>query len=454
MKLTRTAAFTLILLAGCKEEEQAAATTETSPGRIEYVRLYIPDTEDVAIQIAWPSTWALRDDVNQSVPYIGTDLILAGGAEGFPPGGVAETFADLKAEGTMWVTADNLHGQIIVPRENLDQIIEIAAAHLARPTMDQGWFDRIQQGFSTNMAEVTSQPANRGYDALRWAILGDTPLRQALSIDPPEMITTATRDEVLVWHQETVTRTGAKVVIAGEIGRETAGKVVDALLAGLPDGSPETAMARAADFTPRRILLHVPEAQTSTLVFLGSLPPSREGSEFEDILLATALGGDDQSVLFDAVRTGLRASYGFGAFLDAYTRDLRILVLTGEVETTKLAEAETIVLKAYADFLELPQMGDLAARKATFEANGEQIAKDPIAASFSALMALLDGTDPNMALTLPSLLDTVTQATVQARATSAFPAADELTVVAVSPDAAALPGACVITAPVQARDCP
>jgi zinc protease len=453
MKHFAAATFAVILLAGCQEEENAGATTETSPGGIEYARLYIPKAEDIAIQIAWPSTWAKRDNVNQAVPYIGTDLILAGGAEGFPPGEVVETFADLNAEGIMWVTADHLHGQLITPKDNLDKAIEIAAAHLAKPTMDQGWFDRIQQGFAANMAETTSQPANRGYDSLRWAILGDTPLRRALSVDPPEMITTATRAEVLDWHQQTVVRTGAKVVIAGEISQENAGKAVDALFSGLPEGVAVAAADPTADFSPRRILLHVPEAQTSTLVFIGPLPPTREGGEFEDVLLATALGGDDQSVLFDAVRTGLRASYGFGAGLDAYSRDLRVLVLSGELETAKLAEAETIVRTAYSEFLTAPKMGDLTARKEPFKANGQQTATLPGAASFSALMAILDAQDPNLALTLPSLLDKVTDATVAARATSAFPKAETLIVLAVSPDASALPGACVITSPAEAVNC-
>lgn len=453
MKHFAAATFALILLAGCQQEENAGATIETSPGGIEYARLYIPKAEDVAIQIAWPSTWTLREGVNQAVPYIGTDLILAGGAEGFPPGEVVETFADMKAEGTMWVTADHLHGQLIAPKDNLDKAIEIAGAHLAKPTMDQDWFDRIQQGFAANMAEATSQPATNGYDALRWAILGDTPLRRALSVDPPEIVTTATRAEVVDWHQQTVVRTGAKVVIAGEISQEDAGNAVDALLASLPDGVAVATPTPSADFAPRRILLHIPEAPTSTLVFIGRLPPTREGSEFEDILLATALGGDDKSVLFDAVRTGLRASYGFGAGLDAYTRDLRVVVLSGEVETAKLAEAETIVRAAYSAFLTAPRMGDLTARKEPFKANGEQTATLPVAASFTALMALLDGQDVNLALTLPSLLDKVTDATIEARAESAFPKAENLIVLAVSPDASALPGACVITSPAEAANC-
>ena len=454
MKHFAAAALTLIVLAGCQEDEKTGATMETSPGGIEYARLYIPDAKDVAIQIAWPTNWSLRDDVNQAVPYIATDLILAGGAEGFPPGEVAETFADLKAEGRMQVTPDHLLGRLMAPLGNLDKAIDIAAAHLAKPTLDQGWFDRIQQGLAANIAEAKSQPANRGHDALRWAILGDTPLRRALSLDPPEMITKATRDEVLAWHRQTVVRTGAKVVIAGTLTADAAGKAVDRLLSGLPQAAGSNLPKPAANFAPRRILLHIPQAQTSTLVFIGPLPPTRDGGEYEDVLLATALGGDDKSVLFDAVRTGLRASYGFGAGLDGYTRDLRVLVLTGEVETAKLPEAEGIVRQAYANFLKSPRMGDLAARKSPFEASGKEAAKDPMAASFSALMALLDGQNPDIALTLPSLLEKVTDATVQSRAASAFPAADQLIVLAVSPDAAALPGACVITSAAEAASCP
>ncbi|MCY1708416.1 insulinase family protein [Pannonibacter sp. SL95] len=267
------------------------------------------------------------------------------------------------------------------------------------------------------------------------------------------MITKATRADVVEWHRQTVVRTDAKVVIAGDISTEVAGKAVDALLSGLPEGVPASASAASADFTPIRILLHVPEARTSALVFLGPLPPTSQGSELEDILLTNALGGDDKSVLFDAVRTGLRASYGFAAGLDAYTRELRVVALSGEVETAKLAEAEAVVRTAYSGFIHAPRMGDLDARKRPLEAIAEQTKRRPGAASFAALMAMMDGQDPNFALTLSSLSKKVTEATVRARAASAFPKAEELIILAVSPDAKALPGACVITSPAEAAKC-
>jgi len=442
----------MILLAGTQKSVAAEASTEISPGGVEYVHLYMPDTEDVAIQIAWPTAWAMRDSVNQAVPYIGADLIMAGGATGFAPGEAAEIFLDLGAVGSLWVTSDALFGEILVPKENLDKAAEVAGVHLAQPTMNADWFGRIRDGFAASMAETLAQPATQGFDSLRWAVLGDTPLRLALSGDVSD-IEAARHDEVLRWHAETVTRTGAHVVVAGDINASDAGIAVDALMAGLPEPVASTTPKPVADFSPRRILLHLPDAPTSTLVFLGPLPPTREGGEIEDILLASILGGNDNSVLFDATRTTLRATYTFGAHIDAYARDLRVILLSGEVATEQLAAAENVVREAYAAFRDNVPVGDIEGLIAPFAAQVEVAASNPQSTAHAALMALLDGQDPGIAFRFREELDLVTDASLWLRASSSFPAPDRMIVVAVSPDATALPDACVITTPSEAVRC-
>ena len=443
----------LTVFANAQTSLAAEVTTEISPEGIEYVRLYLPDREDVAIQIAWPDDWVMREGVNQAAADLGMEMIFAGGAEGFAPGEISEVHADLNAEATVWLTADHLHAEIIAPKDNLEKAVESTAAHLSAPSMDAAWFERVRQGNIAIIAEDMSVPINRGYEALRWIILGDTPLRRALSWDEPEMYAMAKREEVLEWHRTTVVRSGAEIVIAGAVEADVAGKTVDTIFSRLPEGKSVAPISPKADFAPRRILLHVPEAQTSTLEFFGPLPPTRLGGEFEDVLLISMLGGDDNSVLFDAIRTGLRASYGFGAGFDSYSRELRFLFLAGEVETGKLAEAETIVRAAYAEFLKAPQLGDLAARKVPLATNIEQNMKDPITASWALLMGLLDGQDPDATLRFSALLEEVTDATLHSRASSAFPSAEDLIVLAVSPDATALPDACVIKTPAEAVKC-
>lgn len=453
MKPILAALLAALVLVGCRDDG-AGVTTETSPTGIEYARLYIPDAQQISIQIAWPTDWAMREDVNQAAPFIGADLILAGGAGDFPAGKVAERFADMKADGRLSVTADYIYGQLAAPVDQMPDAVLIAAAHLSKPALNQNWFDRIQHGFADNMTQMAARPAIEAQDALRWAVLGDTPLRRALATIPVDQVNALTRDQVAEWHRQSFTRRGMKVVIAGRVDRTAAGKMIDTLLQDLPQGSRGNVMPVTADFAPRRILLHVPDAQTSTLVLMGPLPPIRDGGEIEDVVLADTFGGDDTSVLFEAVRTRLRASYGFGAGLDGYTRNLRFLVMSGTVETAKLAEAESAVRAAYAEFRAHPSVDDLAIRKARLATDREHLAEAPDAAAFASLMALLDGQHPAIALNLPEMIEDITAAQMVARAGTAFPAADRLITIATSPDAAALPGACVITTPAMAADCP
>lgn len=445
---------TLLALAACKEHGPTASV-ETTPGGIAYTLLHMPEHEDVTIHVAWPTDWAYRPETNKAAPVIGTQLILAGGAEGYPAGDVAERFADLNSEGDIYVAVnDHVIGELTFEYGQMDETIAIANAHLRAPTLDQMWFDRIREGTAANMAAAQAQPAHAGFDAARWAVFGSQPLRNALSLDEPDVFDDLTREDVVTWHGETFTRTPDAIVVAGGISAAHAGAAIDALLAGLPGASRNVTRDAVPDYTARRILLHVPEAQTTTLSFITALPPTQEGSELEDLILIHALGGDEQSVLFVAVRTELRASYGFGAGWANYTRDHRVVFLTGEVETAKLADVERIVREAYAAFRQSGPSGDLDARKAPLAANFTEMQDFVVDQARSELQSALDGFDAGRSIRLVDELGFVTERALMDRLANAFPDSGDFIVVAVSPDIDALPGACVIRAPSEAADCP
>lgn len=441
-----------VLLIAC-DEETPSVTAQTSADGTDYTLVHLPGQGDVSIHIAWATDWAYTAGANQAVPYIGVDLILAGGAEGFPAGEVGERFADIDAEGYLTATVDHIFGQLTFPVEHMDEVVEVASAHLRAPTMDEMWFDRISNGFSQNITEAISQPRERGFAAVRWAVLGDHPLRNALSLDAPGMFDALTRDDVVVWHAETIVANPAQIVIAGDLDAVTAGQAVDALLAGLPVKEAQAALMVPVDYTPRRILLHMPDAQVTNLAFVGPLPPTRLGREWEDVILTGALGEGDQSVLFEAVRTGLRATYGYGAGYSNYTRDARIFVMTGEIEAEKLAEAETVIREAYADFRQTGPSGDLADRTSPIAANLADLPNYVADQGYTELQSLLDGYAPGRSLQMIEELNAITDETVLARLQTGFPAISDFIMIAVSADPDALPGACVITTPQEAIDC-
>ncbi|MCY4179141.1 MAG: insulinase family protein [Litoreibacter sp.] len=444
----------LAVLSACKDDVPTASN-ETSPSGIAYTLITLPDHEDVSIHVAWPTDWAYRSETNKSAPLIGTQLILAGGAEGFPAGDVVEMFADLNSEGTVYAAVnDHIIGELTFERSNLDETIEIANAHLSAPTLDETWFTRIRDGTAQNMGQAQAQPAHASFDAVRWAVFGEAPLRNALSLDDPETFETITREDITAWHQETFTRNPEAIVIAGDIDADTAGAAVDALLEGLPDTVVSPVWETPIDLTPKRILLHDLDAQVTNLAFLALMPSTREGGELEDLILTHALGGDDQSALFEAVRTNLRASYAFGAGISNYTRAHRLLFMTGEVEDEKLAEAETVVRNAYEAFQNSELSGPLQDRKTPFEASFAELSEFVVDQARSELQSSLDGFDVGRSLQMSDELEAVSESSVLERLQNDLPQIDDFIVVAVSPNANALPGACVIHEPREAVDCP
>ncbi len=444
----------LVMFSACKEDVPTA-TSETSDGGHAYRLINLPDHDYVSIQIAWGTDWGYRHDTNKAAAFVGAELILAGGAEGYPAGEVAELFADMDSEGAIYnAVNDHVIGELTFAPEHITETVEIANAHLRAPTLDPAWFDRISTGLAQNMAEAQSQPANAGFDAVRWAIYREQPLRNALSLDDPDTITALTREDVMAWHQETFTATPEAIVIAGDIVPPEAGAALDRLLSGLPAGSRQLARDAEPNFNPRRILLHWPDAQVTTLSFIAPLPPTRQGGELEDLILMHALGGGDQSVLFNAVRTELRASYGFGAGMANYTREHRILAMTGEVETDKLAQAEKVVREAYAQFIAEGLQGPIAERKTSLEQAFMEMPEYVVDQARSELQGALDGFSVGRSLELTTELAAVTEDSIADRLAAALPAPEAFLVIAVSPDAGALPGACVITTPREAADCP
>ncbi|MDR5876026.1 M16 family metallopeptidase [Vreelandella gomseomensis] len=446
----------IISLAACSLEDddkgEPNASNEVSPGGIEYILLHMPESDEVAVNVAWPTDWAYREDTNQAAARVGSELILAGGAQGYPAGEVGERLADLNAEGRLYGEAnDHIVGELIFERDDISEVVEIANAHLREPLLEQAWLNRISDGIEQSVTEERSQPAAAGFEAVRWAVFGEQPLRNALSLYDLDTLDELTRDDIIAWHAETFTRSPEAVTVAGAIDAKAAGAALDGLFEALPEQRREVQKAVSPDYTPRRILLHMPDAEVSTLAFIAPLPPTSKGGEIEDAILTHALGGDDQSVLFDAVRTQLRASYGFGAGVDNYTREDRVLFMAGEVDTNQVAETEEVVRKAYDTFRQGGLKGELADHKAHLASYLSEVADSVTAQANSALESALDGYPTERSLN--EELEAVTDASLNERLTMAFPSVDEFIVIAVSPEADALPEACVTTTPREAADC-
>lgn len=448
--------FALVLsvtLAACSEDGPAVSR-ETSSGGISYTLIHSDELDRVAISVAWPSDWAYREGVNQAAPYVGAQLLLAGGAEGFPVGEARQQFDDLRAQASLMAGVDHIVGHLIFDPNDGGAVAEIVNAHLTSPRFDAMWFGRIRDEMAQNIRTTSAEPANASFNVARWAVFGDQPLRAALSLDEPEMFGALEPEDVVMWHAESISRTPDSLVVAGPLNAAEVSELVDSLLDGLPDRTAPLDRSVTANMSPRRILLVRPESTTTHLSFIGRLPATQHGQELEDILLIAALGTGDQSVLFEIVRSQLRASYSFNAVISNYTRDIRIFAMTGALEPGRLVDVETAIRSAYDGFREAGPGGNLEARKAPFALSFAGVLTSAIRLANATMQSELDGFPEDAALRLSENLAALTMDDLHQRVQSAYPVAQSLLTIAVSGDADSFPGACVITEPREAENCP
>lgn len=449
----RLVLFSLACLAlfGCQEEKGLL----TSPAGHKFAFLQRPDANIVAIQVAFPMDWALQTGRNPAVPSIAAEVMTTGGAEGYLPEQVLEGFQDMGAEAFLYPELTTLRGGLNVPPEQVDGAVTLANAVLRAPRFDPAWMARSKDGLIANMAAYNMQSAAQGQYALRLSMMGDTQFTESQVLTDGAGIRAVTREMLLDWHKQTVTQGNVLVAVAGPISAKDAGIAVDKLLDGLPKSDQDFVDPPVPAYQPRQILLHLPRAEKTTLTLMAPIPKSDGTSDFIDILGAVALGGDDQSLLYKAIRTDLRATYGMAAGLDMYSRTRRVLVMSGEVETAQTAAVRDVVVKTYGDMAGKPLDEATVTRwRDVFSDGFEQLTDDTTNRATTMVEAMLYGLDPLSFEQSPQWIAALSPASVQARYAKDYPNAADLTVIAVSPDANALPGACVITAPREVLNCP
>ncbi|MGH1412633.1 MAG: M16 family metallopeptidase [Pelagimonas sp.] len=456
MKRVLFLAALVLCLVGCnKETSREVVLAETPEGRpFHFMPIYEDGVTDITITVAWPTGWAYRPELNPAVPYVAAEAILSGGTKQLAPQDVMELFNDKNSRGHFYVRANHAIGELSFPKEHIDDVVSIASEMLASPQFDQAWVDRVKRGIFANQTQSQTQTAHQMWALARQTVLGQGPLNNYLSLPNLDDINAVSVDDLRRWHAETVVQDAAAIAVTGAISREDAGKVIDQLVSSLQADQPKSVPDVDANFAPKTILLHLPEAEKTTLGLLGQLPSTSQGGDLVDLLALGFFERSGSGPLFDAVRTDLRASYGFQAGYSNYDRANRVMFVAGEVETAKLAQATDVIRTTYESYRTAPDFtGFDEFRRGIAGGFRKNVLYVDVAAR-TILEFALDARDPSGAPDLGDYLDSITAQTVQERLASVYPSGDDLIVVAASPDASALPGACVVTAIEQVAQCP
>ncbi len=430
--------------------------TITTDGGHTYLYAPMPESDRSAVAITWHTDIADLPVNKESMPRVGIDLMLNGGAGGLAAEEIIADFEDLDAGSDLWVQPQEISGFIVSPKEHMSRASEIANLVMTQPNLEERWFKREKKTFLDSAAERENKAAGLAWNLFREATLGGHPYKRFWSLQPIEGIESIELDDIKDWHKQAFSSKALTITVAGNADIESINSSIDTVLTGMPDSQrkPMTEF-EGAQISDQTILLHKPDVEKSVLLIVGRLPARTEELDVPVQLGVGVLGWGKQSRLFTAVRTDLRAAYGFGAGVWNMTREQRVLHLSGEVETGKAQDVLDKVRESYENFrtkgvslIEFP-----VARKFYVQRVRDEI-KEPSSVAYMMMDAKLTGFSDAYFPSLLGRIQSQNRADVNETIKSTFPEFDSMLKIIVTPDANAIEGACVITAIDQWTSCP
>ena len=427
----------------------------TTPAGHKFWYYPMPEADRTALAVSWAQEVPHGGSVHPGAARLGIDVMLNGGAGGRDAADIVADYQDLDAGSGLWVQPRHVSGFIFAPNEHLPKAREIAQQVMTAPSMEQRWFDREQQRLIEESQEENSNSWGMAWNLAREVVIGEHPYNKFWSTSPIEEFEKLSLADINRWFESSFSTKTATVTVAGSAAVDVVAKELDLLFADMPSHEPSDSIELPDPATPGvTILLHNPDAPKSVVVLLGNLPPFSEEIDLPLQLGVGVLGFGKQSRLFKTVRSGMGASYGFGASVFDFTREHRMLQMSGEIETAKIQEALKEIEQAYTVFREegIGRLEFPIAKRMYQREYADQL-QNPVNVAFILGDSVRSGYTNTF---VPTLLDEINglerDATNQI-VRSSLPEYQSLLKVIVSPDNNAVDDACVISKIEEARSC-
>jgi len=154
----RTLPIVLLLLVSTLIAGPLGAQVEqiTSPAGHEIYFLQLPEAENVAIQVSWPSSWPTTTGRNQAVPFIATELMATGGAGELSPSEIVEQFNDSQTASSLIPTVESVRGSLVTQKSQLETSVELANTVLTDPSLAEAWLRRVKDGLHARIGQLTA----------------------------------------------------------------------------------------------------------------------------------------------------------------------------------------------------------------------------------------------------------------------------------------------------------
>lgn len=325
-----------------------------SPAGHDVWYIELPQAEKVAIHLIFPSDWAFTSRARAFTQSLGPDMMYSGGAGPWSGREFSNNSLDLSAFSDLSSDARSVTFRLSLNVDLAADGTTLFNQLLAHPQFDPRWLARETRQAKQDATLPRTEAANRAFAALTTLQFGGSPLAEVSLDDTPDAYDLVTPELLTDWHRSVFHTGGLTAVIAGPIAEETALSLIDTLLNGLPSDGPAVSDPPMGDLTPRSVFLIDAQATGAFALYRGAvLPAQRDGPSDAAMALAGLMfaGGGLNAPLFEALRTELRATYGFSS--SASEEDWGGVALTfgGDLDLDALPKLDAIVQDTYAGYL-------------------------------------------------------------------------------------------------------
>jgi zinc protease len=198
-----------------------------------------------------------------------------------------------------------------------EQVVQLAAVILAKPSYDANVVDREKQRLITALLEAQTKPETILQQNLRRAVYGKYPLAY---YPTPKTVAAITAADVRNFHTTFYRGDRISVNIVGDVDRAQANGIVRDLLAGLPQTGPAIAPLPAMQQTPQGPLsqreVQIPFNTQQAHIAMGMTAITRSNPDFFPLLVGNYVlgGGGFVSRLMAEVREKRGLAYSISSY--------------------------------------------------------------------------------------------------------------------------------------------
>ena len=232
---------------------------------------------------------------------------------------IADAIADLGASISVSASSERTILRIrSLSRADLrEQVVQLAAVILAKPSYDAKVVDREKQRLITALLEAQTKPETILQQNLRRAVYGKYPLAY---YPTPKTVAAISAADIRNFHTTFYRSDRISVNIVGDVDRAQANGIVRDLLAGLPQTGPAIAPLPAMEQTPQGPLsqreVQIPFNTQQAHIAMGMTAITRSNPDFFPLLVGNYVlgGGGFVSRLMAEVREKRGLAYSISSY--------------------------------------------------------------------------------------------------------------------------------------------